>query len=849
MLDTANLRRAVGLLARLLLVVGGAGVVLQLELLPKLARAFLGWGDWLAAGGPSTGWPTAAASSPLDAPLTTFYHVVSLNQPMLPWLLWLVGAGLVLEPWKRPAPGASPTLPADDMAATPPPDLPAHLSKEAGKAIRAPRRTLRRLRHLARERTTAIELAILALLLGICILGGAIRATNLLPDANGTWPASNFDEMVYYTNARLLAQGELPYRDHFLAHPPGVSYLFGLVLMGQAPWGGPITFGVARLWLVIFSLLAVPLIFLAGRRLGGPGSGLLAALLLALDGKAAQVAVLETAVNLWSLLALVLYLYAPRTLRPWQRAVWIGLAGVCAGGAALAKVPGIALAGALPLHALLRRRPREALLLIGSTLGGVLLGFLPFLLTAPGPLLRQTLFFQLLRPQEVRPGLDQASRIAEYPESTLTLLGAALGLAVLTAAFVVVRGRREQAALRGWTLVVLWALPVLAVFVVGRSFHSPYYVQWAPPLALLAAAMVARPVWRAIGAILPRRPGAPLVADAGAAFGLLFILPLIVAQWQADHTVEADRVYLAAGATLADLLPDPSAQTLVFDPGYTFVAGRPPVDIPGIGRMIDSAGAMVYYGTDIDRAPLPDLIGRVLQFNRERNAQDTFYSPAAQAAVLAALPHSAAVVIDGKLAVPELRPQSIELIKLLSDAPRTVDYASVYPLRQFLPSGPETMTDSFFPSGWAGYAFSPPDGLYLWKITVEGLRPDGSGEGPHLLTTPGFGPNTFPTYHLTIPHPVIQFGLYWQVPPTFSSTDYRIILRLLNTEHQIVAQTDTRPDEDRALTHTWRPGSIYPDLHNIQTPPSPGSYTVQIAIFPTRAPDEVWTAPLVIETP
>jgi hypothetical protein len=620
-----------------------------------------------------------------------------------------------------------------------------------------------------------------------------------------------------------------------------VSDLFGLVLMGQTPWGGPITFGVARLWLLIFSLLAVPLIFLAGRRLGGPGSGLLAALLLALDGKAAQVAVLEAVVNLWSLVALVLYLYAPRTLRPWQRAIWIGLAGVCAGGAALAKVPGIALAGALPLHALLRRRPREALLLIGSTLGGVLLGLLPFLIAAPGPLLRQTFFFQMLRPQEVRPGLDQASRIAEYPESILTLLGATLGMVVLTAAFVAVQGRRERAALRGWVLVVLWALPVLAVFVVGRSFHSPYYVQWAPPLALLAGAVVARPAWRALGAILPRRPGAGLVADAGAVFGLLFILPLIAAQWQADHTVETDRVYFPAGATLADLLPDPGAQTLVFDPGYTFVAGRPPVNIPGIGRMVDSAGAMVYYGTDIDRAPLGDLVRRVLQFNRERNAQETFYSPAAQAAVLAGLPHSAAVVIDGKLAVPELRPQSIELIKQLSAEPRTVDYASVYSLKPTpaLADGPQMQ-----------HTFHGASGLELWKLTVEGLRPDGSGEGPHLLEQGDFAGGSY-LHRIATPHPVIQFGLYWRVPSTFAGPDYRIGLRLLTPTGQVAAQTDTRPGEDQDLTHTWRPGGLYPDLHNIQAPPGPGTYALQLAVYPDGQPDsaDVWTAPLLLETP
>jgi hypothetical protein len=360
-------------------------------------------------------------------------------------------------------------------------------------------------------------------------------------------------------------------------------------------------------------------------------------------------------------------------------------------------------------------------------------------------------------------------------------------------------------------------------------------------LALLAAALVARPLWRALGAVLPRRPGAALLADAGAAFGLIFILPLIVAQWQADHTVEADRVYFPAGAALADLLPDPSAQTLTFDPGYTFVAGRPPVVVPGIGRMVDSAGAMVYYGTDIDRAPLPDLVGRVLQFNRERNAQETFYSPAAQAAVLAALPHSAAVVIDGKLAVPELRPQSIELIKLLSAPPRTIDYASVYPLKPPAGDGPQRPGQHLFHGA---------NGLELWALTVEGLRPDGSGEGPRLLEQGDFADGRF-VHRLATPNPVIQVGLYWQVPATFAPTDYRIGLRLLTPTGQVAAQTDTRPDEDRAETHTWRPGGLYPDLHNIQAPPGPGSYTLQLSVYPTGQPAaaDLWTVPLRIETP
>src|SRR5439155_5498242 len=132
------------------------------------------------------------------------------------------------------------------------------------------------------------------------------------------------------------------------------------------------------------------LIFLAGRRLGGAPAGLLAAGLLALDGKAAGVAVLETAVNLCSLLALVCYLYRRRGGR--GATLLLVLAGAGAGAATLMKVPGLALAIALPLHALLRRRPRQAALLVAGSAGAALLGLLPFLLVAPAALIRETFF-------------------------------------------------------------------------------------------------------------------------------------------------------------------------------------------------------------------------------------------------------------------------------------------------------------------------------------------------------------------------------------------------------------------------------------------------------------------------
>jgi hypothetical protein len=428
----------------------------------------------------------------------------------------------------------------------------------------------------------------------------------------------------------------------------------------------------------------------------------------------------------------------------------------------------------------------------------------------------------------VRPGIDQASRIANYPENGLTILGAMLGLAALTAALALGRGRAWP-RLRAWVVVVLWALPVLAVFVVGRSYHSPYYVQWAPPLALLAGALAAWPVWRALAAARPRRPVVRPVALGGAAIGLLLAPPLLGTQWRASHTVEADRVYLTAGATLAAGLPRDEAQILVFDPGYTFVAGRPPAVLPDGQRLVDSAGAMVYYGTDIDRAPWGELVGRILQFSRERNAQETFYSLSAQATALGALPASAATVIDGKIGEPQLRPQSIQLIQILSFPPEKIDYAHIYRRTPF--SGGE-------------HAFFPPTGLELWAGTVEGIRPDGSGEGPELFRSNG-------EHTLGADNEMVQIGLYWHGPAAFQPVDYRVVLELRNTQGAPVTRTDTRPDEDRAATHSWRPGWIYPDLHNLVLPSGPGRYILAITLYIEGQPtvSEMWEPSLVISRP
>jgi hypothetical protein len=443
-----------------------------------------------------------------DDVLHDLYSRLSFGTPLLPWLLWVGAAALLVVrgSWSVVHDGEVGGRWSDDQQNT-------------QHATRNTQQSSRFTFHVSCLAPWIALAAVLALAL-------ATRTAQLLPDAAGVWPASSFDEQVYFTNARLLAQGEIPYRDHFLAHPPGIALLLAPGQVGQALWGGPGAFGAARQWMLLISLAGVALTFAVGRKLGGTACGTLAAAVLALDGRAAGVAVLETGVNLWSLAALWLYLHLPDRRSRRAQVGWIALCGACCAAAILTKVPGLAIAGALPLHALIAyggakhitRRLRTAAGLLVATGGGVLAGLAPFILLAPDAVLRQMVFFQFLRPQEVRPGIDEALRIAAYPTSLLTTTLAVLGLGVL--AWSVIRG--PWSVVRDWLVVPIWAVPVLAVFVVGRSYHAPYYVQWAPPLALLAGAICARPLWQAIFAprhawqAAPRPPsstGTPTAAN------------------------------------------------------------------------------------------------------------------------------------------------------------------------------------------------------------------------------------------------------------------------------------------------------------------------------------------------
>ncbi len=116
-----------------------------------------------------------------------------------------------------------------------------------------------------RSRMTTIALAAIA-------LGGwLIRASPLFRATGAFGVPVDYDEGVYFTAAKLLFGGVLPYRDFVFVHPPGLLYVLGFLP----------SFPAAR---VLATLIGSANIFLVGRlasRWAGPIAGLVAAALYA----------------------------------------------------------------------------------------------------------------------------------------------------------------------------------------------------------------------------------------------------------------------------------------------------------------------------------------------------------------------------------------------------------------------------------------------------------------------------------------------------------------------------------------------------------------------------------------
>ncbi len=677
------------------------------------------------------------------------------------------------------------------------------------------------------------------------LLGYGQRVSQLLPDQAGRLPASNYDEMVYFSGSTLLAQGEWPYRDFFLAHPPGAELLYATLLkLGGSGTDGYQDFLLARWGVIGLGLLTIVAIgWVAGRmwsRGAGVaiGPGLVAAGLYAADTAAAGVATLETPANFFAAVGLGCYLESEWAGRQAvRRGLWLG-SGALLAFSTLCKLPGAALIFALLVY-LLATRGWRALGWIGAGLvAGTVLLLGPFVLRAgPGEVLRQVVLFQLLRPLETREGKDQIARLADMPDSGLTIwLG---GLALLLLACWLIAGGRDRGR---WLIPTLWSLPLLAIFILSKSFHPWYYVQWALPLALLGAGLFSAPLWQDLSrkrnrkleirdqksdsrnqtakAVLPLSPQSsalspqsfsfPFIPHPSSLILILLIGPLGLAQWQEARQPQYDRVYRPVGEMLR------SAKTgeavLTFDPGYSFMAGKRPVKLPATGKyLVDSAGYMVYLNLEMDRRGFFDLLGTGLTGSRERGLVDElFRQDRAQAQVVEGLSRAEAAVVDVKLALSQLTPRSVEFIGTGASKIGSVEYADLYRVRPLALRRPWR-----FDNG-------------LW-LTPFGLSTslDGRANADPVETGEIIRLNAKEAALRSL-----DLRFVWRVgqPPAQA---IKMFVHVVDESGKTVAQRDTAPLDDQADTRRWRVGDAYQDVHSLPLPANlgPGRYRVEIGLY------------------
>jgi hypothetical protein len=74
--------------------------------------------------------------------------------------------------------------------------------------------------------------------------------------------------------------------------------------------------------------------------------------------------------------------------------------------------------------------------------------------------------------------------------------------------------------------------------------------------------------------------------------------------------------------------------------------------------------------------------------------------------------------------------------------------------------------------------------------------------------------------------------LNWQALNT-PATDYTIFVHLINSQGQVVAQTDMQPQGGNTSTSQWKPGNSIADKHGLLLPADlpPGEYRVRAGLY------------------
>jgi hypothetical protein len=528
----------------------------------------------------------------------------------------------------------------------------------------------------------------------VLVLGALARLAQL--DVTRLASAS-YDEGVYATSARLFLHGIVPYRDYFFAHPPAGAFAYSpAMLLDSTAWGGPAAFAAARQLSLDYGLLAVVLVFAIGYRLAGLWGATAASVVWSLDPRAIVASTrvgLDGPMVMWSFAAILAYLAVHPALAPQasprRQMFGLALAGGLAALSALTKAVGITLLFAVFVDLVWQRlrpgtEPRRRL---GRQFGSVLLGagavssiaLLPFLIPAPATLLREVVFFQLLRPRESYTLMERMGTLAERPEHWPILVLAALGLALLIISIAVpgtfqVKRRESddyhftRPAMAGWSLVLIWAVANALVFASTPRVEDHYRLHILAALTLIAAGVGLIPLW------LESVPRLFAQLRRWEVPALILVLGAVVAQqapsWIRTSSGSGETTYGRMSKYINQTLPS-DARLLVLDARVTFLAGREPNR--GVsGYLVDPYGHLAYLGLELGQRGPGEMVLAVLR--REENRWSSMVrSRSSQEDLLVRFAETDVVVVH-KNELYRFGPAADELGRMATDITRVGEY-------------------------------------------------------------------------------------------------------------------------------------------------------------------------------
>ncbi|WP_375388247.1 hypothetical protein [uncultured Amnibacterium sp.] len=310
----------------------------------------------------------------------------------------------------------------------------------------------------------------------IGVLAFAVRL-RLLLHGGGLLGIGGYDDGVDYAAGAALLHGRLPYADFLLLHPPGVA----LAVVPFAALGDitsdEVGLVVARLAFELIGGLNAALVVLVLRRSGtvaaATGGVLYAVLLPAVWAE--RSVLLEPLGTLGILLCLLL------------------LGGAVSGRVALAA--GIAAGSAIdvkiwyvvPVAVIAAFVPRHRLRHLAGAAIAVVAVQLPFLVAAPGAMIREVVLDQLGRPHVIGLLRRVAEMLDAHRVGVLDLRGVTAALAVLACVAVLITLLTPGVRVFGALLVA-----DAAVLLASPSYFEHYGAFTAPPLALCTGIAVQR---------------------------------------------------------------------------------------------------------------------------------------------------------------------------------------------------------------------------------------------------------------------------------------------------------------------------------------------------------------------